>query len=453
MQPARPYSLKQRIFHAGAWTVAGYGVSQVIRFGSNLLMTRLLVPEMFGVVAMATMVMVGLALFSDLGLRQSVVQSRRGDDAAFLNTAWVTQIARGVLLWFLALCGTLAIFITGHAGVFPAASAYADPTLPYVLAILSMTALIAGFESTKLFEASRNLAFERVTKIDVIAQLVGLFFMLGWVWIDRSIWALVSGNIFSALVRTILSHVSLPGVANHWTWDKAVFRELVHFGKWIFLASGLGFLVANGDRLLLGGLVNATMLGVYIIAFSMSSTVEQILTKIIAEVSFPAVSEIARERPHDLKSRYYRFHVALASCAYFGGGFLMIAGQAVITLLYDPRYTDAGWMLQILAVALLTIPFRIVTQCFLAIGQPQTLSFLHAIRLVALFVLTPIGFRFFGLPGALWGIVLAYFSPLPSTVSYAVKYGLFDLRKELLLLPVIFVGMAIGKAFSVCVGN
>jgi len=66
-------------------------------------MTRLLVPEMFGVMAIAMMVMYGLALFSDVGLRQSIVQSRRGGEAVFLNTAWALQIMRGFVIWGAAL--------------------------------------------------------------------------------------------------------------------------------------------------------------------------------------------------------------------------------------------------------------------------------------------------------------------------------------------------------------
>ena len=54
--------------------------------------------------------------------------------------------------------------------------------------------------------------------------------------------------------------------------------------------------------------------------------------------------------------------------------------------------------------------------------------------------------------GALWGIVLSYHSALPTTIFYSVKYGLFDLRKELLLLPVALMGMLVGKAFSLAVG-
>ena len=64
----------------------------------------------------------------------------------------------------------------------------------------------------------------------------------------------------------------------------------------------------------------------------------------------------------------------------------------------------------------------------------------------------PIGFHFFGLPGALWGFVLSYFSALPTTIFYQVKYGLFDLRKELLLLAVVLVGMILAEGFNLAVG-
>ena len=111
-------SLKQRVLKAGIWSLAGFGISQAIRFGSNLLMTRLLMPDMFGVMAIAMTVMAGLALFSDIGLKQSVIQSKRGNDALFLNTAWVTQVIRGGALWFIAMCvaATWVLFTT--ASVF-----------------------------------------------------------------------------------------------------------------------------------------------------------------------------------------------------------------------------------------------------------------------------------------------------------------------------------------------
>src|SRR5262245_7114403 len=133
----RDVPLKRRVVAASAWSLTRHGISLVIRFGSNLVMTRLLVPEMFGVMAIATIVMVGLAMFSDLGLKQSIVQSQRGSDTAFLNTAWILQIARGFVLWIIALGISMMIYYGSRAGMVPRDSVYADLSLPWVIVALS----------------------------------------------------------------------------------------------------------------------------------------------------------------------------------------------------------------------------------------------------------------------------------------------------------------------------
>jgi O-antigen/teichoic acid export membrane protein len=446
-------TLKDRVLNAGVWSLAGFGLGQVIRFGTNLLMTRLLVPKMFGVMAIASLVLAGLAMFSDVGLKLNIVRSNRGNDPAFLNTAWVVQILRGVALCLTAMGIALLIFLADRIGMIAKDTAYADPSLPYVVAALSMTAVIGGFQSTKLFEASRNLSIAGVVKLGIAAQIAGLSCMIGWALIDRSIWALIAGNICSALVMTLLSHFWLPGVANYWEWDRSAFWEIFQFGKWIFLSSILGFLVGNGDRLLLGGLVSADVLGVYVIAFSMFSLVDQVLTKITNDVTFPALSEIARERPLHLKTTYYRFYVVFASFAYFCSGILMTSGQLLIELLYDRRYEEAGWMLEILAVALVSVPFRSVTQCFMALGMPRLDMNGIAIHLVTLFVVTPVAFHYWGVAGSIWGIVLSHFSYLPLIIFYSIKYRLLDARKELFLLPMVVVGMGAAGLFALAIGR
>ena len=351
-------SLTRRVLNAGAWSVASYGLSMLIRIATNLIMTRLLVPEMFGVMAIATLIMVCLAMFSDLGLRLSVIQSHRGSEPIFLNTVWVTQIVRGILLWFVALLVAVLLLFGNHIGIVPRNSVYANPSLPLVIALVSLSAVIGGFQSTKSYEASRGLAIGRNTRIDILAQLAGVLMMLGWATLDRSIWVLVAGSLCSTCVTVFLSHSWLPGVPNRWQWDNSTFWEVFHFGKWIFLSSLLGFWAINSDRLVLAGLIGSTLFGVYAIAYMSFSVIDQLLTKIITEVSFPALGEIARGRRDTLKEAYYQFHLPIASFAYFCSGVLMISSPSLIGLLYDRRYENAGWMLQILAVALLTAPFR-----------------------------------------------------------------------------------------------
>jgi O-antigen/teichoic acid export membrane protein len=338
-------------------------------------------------------------------------------------------------------------------GLVPRNSVYADPNLPYVIAVLSFGTAIVGFGSTKTAEASRNLVLGRLMLIDIFGQVAALICMLGWIWVDRSIWALVAGSICWSLTITLLSHIWLPGTANRWRWDPSAFHDIFHFGKWIFIASILSFLAANGDRLLLGGLVDATLLGIYVIAFQIFSSIEQVLAGIIAGVSFPALSEIARERPAALKAGYYRIHMAVASAAYTCSGILMISGQSLIDLLYDHRYAQAGWMLQVLAVALLTVPFQIAIQCFVALGMPHILSKVLALRLVVLAVAMVGGYHFFDVSGALLGFVASHLLCLPMIIFHCVRHGLFDLRRELLFLPMVVAGMAVGWILTFFVGQ
>lgn len=440
-------SLKKRVLNAGTWTLISYAFSYAFRLGSNLLMTRLLLPEMFGVMAIAMMVLVGLALFSDVGLKPSVVQNRRGDDPLFLNTAWVIQIARGAVLCSGAVIISSLIALAGQFGLIPHGSVYADPDLPYVIAALSLFSLISGFDSTKSLQASRNLQLAKLTRIDVGSQVVGFVVTVSYAIAFPSIWALVAGTLASAATRTVLTHLSLPGVRNHFAWDRAAYAEIMRFGKWIFLSSVLFFIASNGDRMLLGALIDPTSLGTYSIAFLIFSSIDQVLTKIIVDVSFPALSEVVRGNRAGLRAAYYRFHIAIASGAYFCAGALVFSGNTLISLLYDRRYGQAGWILEILALALFAQPFRTATQTFLALGMARIYFRLHTIRIVTLFIALPAGFYLWGLEGAVYGIVLSYFSSLPWVIRYAATADLFDWKKELIPIPAAVLGVLCGEAF------
>jgi O-antigen/teichoic acid export membrane protein len=321
------------------------------------------------------------------------------------------------------------------------------------LAIISITAIVAGFNSTKFYEASRNLSLDGVTRIEIASQLIGLAGILGWIIWDRSIWALVAGNVCSAVSRLILGHRWLPGSSNRWEWDESAVASIVRFGKWIFASSILGFFVTNGDRLVLGGLIDSNTFGVYVIAFFIFNSVEQLLSKIIGDVSFPAFSELARDKAINLKQAFSRFYCAAALFAYFCSGLLMVSGQTLIGVLYDKRYEQAGWMLEILAVALLVSPVHVTTACFLALGLPRLNSQLVGYRLVGLFLFVPLGFHLYGLIGAIWGIVASYFSTLIPSFFYRKNHGLFNLTEELFLLPAWFAGMLFAKGLNVVFGQ
>jgi O-antigen/teichoic acid export membrane protein len=162
---------RQLVIKSSIWVFGGQIGGQVLRLATNLIMTRLLVPEMFGVMAMANTVIVGLQLCSYFGIQHNIIQSSRGDERIFLDTAWVLQILRGVLIWFVALAMGLALYLANIYGALPTGSAYADDSLPLIIAILAFQPLISGFESTKLAVASRHMLVAKLTIVDLGCQL------------------------------------------------------------------------------------------------------------------------------------------------------------------------------------------------------------------------------------------------------------------------------------------
>ncbi|NEQ25446.1 MAG: oligosaccharide flippase family protein, partial [Microcoleus sp. SIO2G3] len=150
-------SLKKLAIRGMIWTIAGYGAGQILRFGSNLILTRLLAPELFGLMALVNIFVMGLHLFSDVGIGMNVVQNKRGDDPDFLNTAWTIQVIRGAFLCLACLLIT-----------WPLAHLYNEPQLLWLIPLTgTLSTLVSAFNSPTLFLLERHMDVGTQTKIDL----------------------------------------------------------------------------------------------------------------------------------------------------------------------------------------------------------------------------------------------------------------------------------------------
>ncbi len=439
------FSLKQRAIRAGILTISSQITSQVFRLASNLVLTRLLVPEMFGIMALANILIIGIHLFSDIGLNQNLIQNVRGNDPDYINTVWTVQVVRGVIITTLGVGLGIGIYLLNSMHIWPISTVYAEPILPYVIAVTSLNAAVSGFASTKIALASRTMSIGRNTLIDLASQLAGIAVMIIWAWIDRSIWALVGGSLISTTISTIMSHTLTIGVKNHFHWDKSAFDEIFRFGKWIFLTSILGFLSSSADRLILGSFVDSTVLGLYAVAIFMKNALQDLLFKLSSSIGFPAFSEVYRNRPEQLKQIYYKLRVKLDIVSLLAMGFLFSAGRLIIQVLYDSRYLPAGHMLEILSIGIFGFRYGLAEHCYNAIGKPKISVPLIAIRTLGMIIIIPTGFHFYGLEGAIWAIAFSDLIYIPLAIHLKIKNHIFDLQKELIVLPVIALGYILGK--------
>lgn len=423
-------------------------LSQFIRLGSNLLLTRLLLPESFGMLGIVIVMMVGFALFSDLGISQNIVRSPRGDEPVFLDTAWTVQILRGCLIWLLATLGAVVLAVAADRGWVKPGTVYANPQLPSVIAVFSLTLLISGFSSTKVATVRRHMQMRAIVQLELVSQVIALLVMVPVAWWTHSIWALVSGSLVACISSTLLGHFVLPGHSNRLAWDRSALRDLVGFGKWVFLSSILGFMVINGDRLLLGGMVDAQTMGLYTIAFLLVSAVQTVMTIMSMNLIFPALSEVSRDRPHDMATTANKFQrlsdlFLLSTC-----GFIIPAGSSIVGLLYDARYQGAGSMLSLLALGTIGWRYQVIDQCYLAMGKPQLATVINMLRLLVLYAGVPLGFYYYELPGALSAIVASQFAGWPAAIYFKHRYRLTNLKTEAFAFVPLSIGLLLGFAFK-----
>ncbi|QCO57182.1 polysaccharide biosynthesis protein (plasmid) [Pseudorhodobacter turbinis] len=417
-----------RAARGSAWIAMSFVAAQGFRLISNLILTRLLFPEAFGIMALVTVLLVGLMLFSDMGVGPAIMQSQRGDEPDFLNTAWTIQILRGGILWVLA-CGL----------AYPAALFYDQPLIGQILPVASLALVFAGFEPTRIHTANRHLLLGRVTVLDLISTLLGIAVMLVLAYITRSVWSLALGSVATAALRLVLMTAFMPGDRNRLRWEKMAGSELLHFGFWIFLSSVCGFLVSQGDKAVLGKFLSIEGLGIYNIGAFLAMFPIMLGSTVTARVLIPIYREHTEVDPVAL-ARLVRLRRIVTGGLILGLAVLALAGPFIVNLLYDVRYSAAGGvMVAICSVQMIVVIFLTYDQAALARGDSRGFFVVSAAKAGLQTAGFVIGALYFGLAGAMLGQAVAMLIYMPVIARLAWRHGVWDAAHDVIFLAVALI--------------
>ena len=307
---ARVRGLESSALRGTYWVVLFYGLSMALRLGSSVVLSRLFLPQYFGLMTLVTTVIVGINLFSHMGLQESIIQDPRGDVPVFLHTAWTLQVIRG-----------LGLFLLSIPLAWPVAHFYREPQIVLLLPCLGFVCLLAGFSSPSLLVLSRHLGVGRLSALELVTQFVQ--FAVTWIWalFHPSIWALMGGRVISEVARTGISYLLLPEVRGRFTWDKESIHALVRFGRWILIGTALTFLALQSDRLILAKLISFQMLGVYGIAFALSDIPRQIILMFCSRVGYPFIAKFSDQPRPRFRQILLKYRLPVLAA----GGLMLIA--------------------------------------------------------------------------------------------------------------------------------
>jgi len=425
-------SVLARLGRGSLWTLIGFGGNIILRMLSSLILTRIFLPDIFGLMAIITSILIGVQLLSDVGIRNSIIQNPRGEEPTFLRTAWTIQVIRGFVLW-------LIIYLISK----PLADLYNEPDLVRILPFVGITTIISAFASTSMHVITRKLIVGKLIRFELFIQLIGLIttVILALQW--RDIWAIIVGNVITTTIATIGSYVYFRGGVVGFQLERPACLDIIHFGKWIFIATTLTFLVGQGDRLLLGTILSKTELGLYNLAVLFSQLSMVVLSALSAKTLVPALSEVNNKDQGQLNNI---FHVIQKYLILFILPIILITaifGNHIIMFFYETPYHSAGWILQILSVGMV-IQLLCYSIAPILLSKGDSFSHMISIGSWSFFYITAmiVGYKMSGLVGLIIGISIAPLAWLPIVSYQAGKY--IKVNHKLSIIVIISSSIIIG---------
>ncbi|MEZ5920377.1 MAG: oligosaccharide flippase family protein [Parvularculaceae bacterium] len=423
-------SLKGRALKGGLVTLGGFGATQSLRLASNLIMTRLLAPDAFGLMGVTMALQVWIAMISDLGIEPSVMRSKDGDKAEFLSTARTVQLVRCLFIAAILVGAALALQPLAKAGVLKEGSVFADPRLPVFVLCQAGAVVLFGLEAMRIALHNRKLDLIPVMRLELGAQILAIVSMITAAVSGAGVYSLAIGALVTQAVKSGGSYVALKGPKTRFGWNRAYFDEIFHFGKWLIIASFFGFLVGRGDQIIFGYLFSLQDFSFYSIGLLWVLTGRTIVETVQKKVAYPAFAELHRERPKDLTRVYRRMRLIyeLGCFAFFA--FLVLFSDLIVSILYTDAYQGVAHYMRLLSLIILIVPYRLLSSVMLTGGDSRNFTIITIVPGTVLFGVTPIIYHLYGRDPA---IVFACLAPLvaqPFNWRFASKYIAIDYARE-----------------------
>jgi len=414
--------LKSKVISGLKWSVGGKASVQFFSWASTLLVMRLLHPDDYGLIAMATVFLAFCLLLNEMGLAGALVQTKD----------YTVKIQRQVFGVVLLLNGFLFVLMLAGTGMI--ADYFDEPRLTELVPVLSVQFLIIAFSVIPSATLTREMNFRAISITEIVSAVMSSIVTLSLAWFDYGVWALVYGSLTGILVRTIGLNIASPFFKLP-SRDYTGFGKTVKFGGWISLNRVLWYIYSQADVFIAGRILGKTSLGYYSVAMHIASLPMQKVGSILHGVGLPAYSKLQDDI--ELAGSY----VLKASRIISFIAFPMFLGISCVAPELVTIALGERWLLAILPMQLLSIvvPLRTLSislaPAVTGLGRPDV----NVRTLAVACVIMPASFYV----GAQWGLK-------GLSIAWVLGYSLWFVFMLSRVLPV--VGLSFGQFFRAIQG-
>jgi O-antigen/teichoic acid export membrane protein len=403
-------------------TTFSFAMQGGIRLVSSLVLTRVLLPEAYGIITVLVSVLYVIGNIADTNVTLFIVRDKNGEDPRYLNTAWTLRFVRAVLS---------AIFLLVSARVI-AVNIYNVPTLTAPLRVFSLWFLIAGLESMSFPLAIRRKQARLQVYSELGASVISTSFSIAYCYHFHTFWGMALAMLLNMLIMTVLSHQFYRDMRPRFQIDWAAAREILSYSKFTIPSSMLTLALNQFDKVVFLRLFDLRLLGLYGLASNIAGSVETLISKISQTVLYPRCAHNYRSDPDTVAYKYYTENTKL-----FAGiiGIPAVVGGAarlLIAVLYDSRYAEAGVVLQALMVrvALLSLASP-AEDLLISAGAYHVILTGNVLRVGWTVAGSLAGYYLHGFQGFIYGFSLSGLPPLVYYLWVQRSKGMLMVRYEL----------------------
>lgn len=337
-------SIKSRVISALRWTALFRLSGQFTTWAITLYVIRILDPQDYGLVTMAT-VFVGFAmLINELGVIPALVQTDKVSD--FL----VRQVFGTVLLW------NFLQFAILFAGAPFFAAAFQEERLVDIIRVLSLSVLIGSFASVPAALLRREINFKKLSAVEFVSMLASSFTTLGLALNGAGVWSLVFGTIAHSAVKCI-GNILVTRFRMIPTFRFTGMGSMFSFGSKITAQSVLWYFCRNFDVILIGRFLGHEALGIYNVALDLARLPMTKVAAIVQQVAFSAYSRI-QDNIEQVR-RYFLATVEIACMVMFP----LLWGLSSVSPEFVPVVLGETWLAAtpVLRIVCLIVPFQFIS--------------------------------------------------------------------------------------------
>lgn len=398
---------KETVINVG-WSAALRGVIRSLTFVKLAILARILTPADFGVVGIASLVLAFLEILTETGINVFLLQEKDKLNK-YLDTAFIVSIFRGVLI-------SLLVFIFAK----PISIFFKSPNSFILLMLISIVPLIRGFINPAVVKFRKDLQFSKEFLLQSLIFLVDTTTAVTISFLTKSPKGLIYGMIAGAALEVILTQTLItPRPKLIFNIEKL--KKVINRGKWLTLAGIFNYLFENVDDMAVGRFLSDSSLGIYQVAYKISSLPITEVNTVINRVTLPVFTKIDNDLKR-LKRAYLKSFMTIFLLVLPIGLVLFFFPEIIIKIILGEKWLVATEVVKIMAffgviraVSVSSYPL------FLAIKRQDIVS---KITLVNILFLT-IGLFFlvkpYGIVGAGYAAIIGAISGIPITLFYVYK--------------------------------